>query len=58
MYLKFLDVLCIFFPTDDFDKAQRHARKAEDTDNVATEDEMERRRKVPKRYEATTDTGT
>lgn len=46
-----------FFPTDDFDQAQRHARKAEDTDNVATEDEMERRRKVPKRYEATTDDG-
>lgn len=46
-----------FFPTDDFDQAQRRAQKAEYTDNVATEDEMVRRRKVPKRYESTTDNG-
>ncbi len=36
--------------TAEYEKALKHAKKAEETDNVMTEKEGERRKKTPKRY--------
>lgn len=52
MNVKFLDYI-IFLP---YTILTKHARRAEYTDNVAAEEETERR-KVPRQYESATDCG-